>query len=157
MSVDVEIVEIQPQLGVQIRMHTSYEQLSDAFGEALGKLMSHLVSQGIGPEQFVGSFYAIYHSVDDPESWDYSIGIPVLTEVETNDDIQLHTLPGGRAAKTTLVGSYEGLKDQWEGLMVWLKQNKHTTVGDPWESYRISPPLETDPEKWETDIYWILQ
>jgi effector-binding domain-containing protein len=138
-------------------MHTSYEQLGDAFGEALAKLMQYLAEQGVGPDQFAGPFYAVYHSVDDPNNWDYSIGIPISGDVRSEGDFTVEMLPGGKAARTTLEGSYEGLKEQWEGLMDWLKETDHKTKGDPWESYRVSPPLETDPSKWETDIYWVLQ
>ena len=153
---DVIIKELPEQIGLEIRLTYPFARIGEAFDHGIGALMGFLGSHGMSPADCAGPIYAVYHNVDDPEAWDMSIGIPLRTSVEASGEIHVTTIPGGKCAVLTHVGSYDQLKDAWEHMVKWLESSGNTPSAHPRESYRIGMETETDPEKLETDIIWPL-
>jgi AraC family transcriptional regulator len=99
---------------------------------------------------------ALYH--DDPEAVpvdqlrsDAAFTVP--NDVELPSGVTEIRIPAGRYAFTTYVGPYTGLGDVWAQLMGgWLPQSGHRVAGPSFEIYR-NTPLDTPPEKLETELY----
>jgi AraC family transcriptional regulator len=142
----------RPQLRVAAARHVGpYNRISEAFAR-LGAIAGP--ARLMGPET---TMIAIYH--DDPETTreedlqsDAAITIPAgaalpkgLTELQ---------IPGGRYARATHVGPYEGLGDAWARFMgEWLPSSgERFGDGVSYEVYR-NTPSDTPPDELITDMY----
>jgi len=155
--VHVEITNLEPMIGIEIRKTYPFSEIQAAFDNGMAALTQHLQSVGLQPSEWAGPFYAVYHNVEDPEAWDLSIGVPLNEPVAVAGDLKIKQIQGGTCAVTTMVGPYDGLGNHWDGLVAWMKESGAESAGDPRESYRINPYLQSDPSLFETDIIWPLK
>jgi len=84
---------------------------------------------------------------------DIEAGIQIKDSVQTNDArIKLNKLPIGSVVSATHYGSYERLPETYFSINEWMRKNQVEILGPPWEIYITDPGLESNPEKWETQI-----
>ena len=148
---DVEIKEM-PALRVATVPHVGpYDRIGEAFAR-LGRVAG---GAGLfGPE---AAMLAVYH--DDPETTPAAelrseAGIVVSPNANIPAELGERRLPGGRYARTTHRGSYEGLGDTWARFMgEWLPRSGHRmTDGVSYEIYR-NTPADTPKENLLTELY----
>ena len=94
------------------------------------------------------------------------IGVPVAGAIEDDGRVRPGLLPAGRYATLIHVGHPDGLLGANEALQVWahdkgLRVAMSTAGGvdrfvSRFESYRTDPNIEPDPERWETEIAYLL-
>jgi effector-binding domain-containing protein len=80
-------------------------------------------------------------------------GLPVSAPLPSRGRIHAGRLPGGEAAVTTHVGSYDGLITAGEVLSAWVEKQGRNASGPNWEVYVTDPGREPDPARWRTDVY----
>lgn len=137
-----ELVE-QPTAIVCGRLTTS--ELPAFLGGAFGEVIGVLSQQGLAP---AGMPFSRYRPVDG--GFDVEAGFPCSGVVRAQGRVEPSTLPGGPAATTHHVGSYETVGDAYAAVQGWLAEHGRQVVGAPWEHYLDGP--EVPPERTRTDV-----
>lgn len=114
----------------------------------------------------------IRYVVFDPDgAFEIELGVPVADAAEGSDGVHVGLLPAGRYVTYVHVGAYRATTEHWAGRdLVAAQQHVHRWIaaqrlavderpsergpilGASVEHYRVGPPLERDPEKWETEL-----
>lgn len=159
---DPEIVELEPTPTAAIRITQPMAELdlAAAFDRGFPLVASRVAATG---GTLAGPPFGRYHRFG-PDVVDVEIGFPVaqapdlppLADVPQGD-VGTSALPGGPVARTTHVGSYDGLSVTYEALHDWIhSQPGYDDAAAPWESYVDDPRSVDDPATLRTEIVWPL-
>ena len=159
--IDAEIRDLAPQptVAVRIQGRMSELDLGQLFGEHLPNVAHGIADRGGEP---AGPPYGRYHEFG-PERVDVEIGIPVavpigdLRPLEACEPGELGAseLPGGPVAVTVHRGSYDSLKQAYDGLEEWIRTQGRGHGAEPWESY-VDDPEEVATDELRTEVCWPL-
>jgi effector-binding domain-containing protein len=151
----------QPYLG--LRTSVTMEGISGFLDASFPTVFAHMEATGIRPS---GPPFVRYHVIDMDGVLDIEVGVPVASAATGTDRVVAGVLPAGRYGTLTYTGPYDGLVDANEALQQWAeRQGLHwamseTDAGD-WfasriEVYLTDPASEPDPQKWETEVAYLL-
>ncbi|WP_231910934.1 GyrI-like domain-containing protein [Corynebacterium suranareeae] len=133
--------------------------MSVAFDETYQVLFPTLNAKGITP---IGPGFALYTSVPT-DTVSFEVGIPVNQpldgDVSANNGIVLKNseLPGGKIARISHHGSYDGLGQAWPKFLDAVSASGHVLDTPFWEVYVTEPSPELDPATLQTDLYTKLK
>jgi effector-binding domain-containing protein len=134
MAYEISIVELPEQDVAVVSGHVAVDGIGEFLGGAFGEIMGAL--DGV---QIVGPPFARYAMPD--EGFDVMAGFPVSGPVAPSGRVEADRLPGGPAATTMHVGSYEAVAAAFEAVQAWVAENGYVVSGDPWESYLDEPDV----------------
>lgn len=126
MEPTIETLPERPALGIRRRVAIS--EIGDRIGELMPRLMA------VAGPHCAGPVLARWHGWTGEEG-EMELAVPVRAPVDGQGEVQPSTLPGGRAAVWTHVGSYDGLKASWEQASAWIQRSAHPVRAAPWEEY----------------------
>jgi effector-binding domain-containing protein len=143
-------------------------QVGIPFGELLpglwGEAMALLTGKGITPS---GPPFIRYLITDMDKKLDIEVGFPVATVVAGNDRVSAGVLPAGRYAVLSYFGPYENLVAVTTEFLAWAEKNAivwqtSTSDGIEWwvgrlEWYPTDPAKEPDPQKWQTELAFLVK
>lgn len=151
----VEFVEAQAVPTVVVRA-TDYplEQMPALFDSTFGAVFPALAQRGIAP---AGIPFSLHHRIPDATA-DLEVGVPVaarLGEPITVGDVVLtpSELPAGEIARSSYVGTYEGLGEAWGAFMGAVAATGRAPAFPFWEVYVTEPSPQADPTTMRTDLY----
>ncbi|MEV5974868.1 GyrI-like domain-containing protein [Streptomyces sp. NPDC051921] len=97
--------------------------------------------------------FGLYHGASG-ETLDLEVGFVTDRAVRPEAGVVAGSLPGGRIARLTHVGSFDGLGASWERLGAWMRERGMTAGEDRWETYVTRPSPDTDPRDLRTELNW---
>jgi len=147
--------ELAPQPVLLVRKRVRRPDIAKALAEQLGRVFLHAQRTGAA---IAGQPFTRYLDWG-PGVLTLEIGLPVATaaSLASSDDIRSDTLPGGLAATTTHLGTYDKLNEAHAAVQVWIEEHNLQSAGAPWEVYVTDPADVPDPANWRTDLFWPLE
>lgn len=132
----------------------SFDQLKDFFGKNYGAIYTEIQKAGFEANE---PPCAIYYSVDEVKKvTDLAAAVPVKRSTPELKGFKKTTIPKSRVVSTTHIGSYESMMPAYEALEKYLKEhslNRELVI----EEYFSDPEVEKDPDKWKTNIYFLVK
>ena len=114
-----------------------------------------------------GPAFFQYLSMNDRGDMEVEVGVPVKDKAMADGRIVAGSFPSGKYATLKYFGDYRHLKEAHMAMESWLskkglkEKQKVTGNGITWggriEFYITDPQVEPDPEKWETEVVFLLQ
>lgn len=155
----VEFMEAE-EVHTVVRKATDHpmSDMASVFDSTFEALFPELDAVGIRP---AGPGYALhYRAPTDTATFD--VGIPVdrpLTgarSAESGVIVEPSTIPGGRIARISYIGPYDGLPEAWEGFVDAITSAGLELTFPTWEMYVTEPTPDTDPSTLRTDLYALV-
>ena len=135
-----------------VRTSTPVEKLPEVMGAAFAEVAQVAGSLGV---ELTGPPFAGYHNMD-MANLDVEMGFPVSRKAAGKGRVKPGTLPGGRAAVTLHVGSYDRLHEAYDRLKGFVQQRGLELREFCYEVY-LDDPTETPPEELKTEIYFPVE
>lgn len=149
MSEPITLVDLEPRKLAGVRRTVPQSGLGAFFGDVYPKVFDLLAAHGARP---TGAPLARYYN-NDPRAFDTEAGVPFEGPFTGSGDVTVTELPGGKAAMTVHVGSYESLSAEYKRIMAWADGNGTRLGNDPWEVYVKDPAPGVEPV---TEVYFPL-
>jgi len=116
--------------------------------KAFAEVAVCLQRKGAGP---AGMPFARYHPAGD-DRLEVEAGFPASTPTSGEGDVEPSDLPGGLAAVTVHVGSYDAVAPAYAALRDWVREHGGEPTGPPWEVYLTHPANDAGPAGLRTEI-----
>lgn len=146
------LVGLEPVPTAVVRGAVAPAELRGFFDGAFAALGRVLHEQGIAPES---AAFGLYRGAAG-ERLELEVGFVVGREVRGEDGVAAGELPGGRVARVTHRGGFDGLGAAWEGLAGWIRERGLEPGELRWEVYVTRPTPDMDPRDLRTELNWTL-
>lgn len=150
MAHDIQTTDLDDVNVLFIHRTATQPELGNVFAECFPAVFQYATENGI---QLAGAPFARYHSFS-PAGLEVDAGIPIAAPAEGQDEIQYGTIAGGQYVMTIHTGPYDTLHLAHTAIEGWLAENGKAPTGPNWESYVTDPGEVTNPEEWQTFVYW---
>jgi effector-binding domain-containing protein len=97
--------------------------------------------------------FGLYHGAPG-ETVDLQVGFVTDRAVRPEGVVVAGSLPGGRVARMTHHGAFDGLGSSWERLRSWMRMRGLSAGEDRWETYVTQPSPDMDPRDLRTELNW---
>jgi len=145
-----ELVDAEPVTTAVVRAVVPAAGLTGFFDSSFRELVATTTEQGV---TLLGPAFALYRG-PFAETVDLEVGFPVDRVVRAQGNVLASELPGGRLARTTHAGAFDGLGEAWARLAAWLGERGHSPATERWESYVTQPSPDMDPRDLRTELFW---
>lgn len=132
-------------------------EMGGIFDETFSALVPGLEEFGVTA---AGPAFALHHRLPGA-TMTFDAGFPVTEPL--NGELEAggitfypSTLPAGRIATISHIGSYEGLGRAWRSLMEQVVADGHRSEVPFWEVYVTQPGPDVDPSTLRTDLVTLL-
>jgi effector-binding domain-containing protein len=143
-----QIFQTEAEPAAVIHLTVPRSEMRKVFGPAVGELMAALAEQGVKPSSAVFA----HHLKMSPDTFDFELGVKVVTSVKATGRVKPGELPATKVARTIYSGPYEGLPSAWGEFDTWMKANGHEKAENLWELYSVGPQSTPDPANWRTEL-----
>lgn len=147
---EIAITKHDEQATAVVRERVPLSELPQFFQRAYHDTMAAAQSQGRHP---IGPPFSMYHGMPT-DAVDVEAGFPVDGPITAGEGVVPGTLPAGRVVETTHVGPYETMRETYDKVLAFIREQGLTPSNDMWEVYLSDPQTEPDPATWRTQIYW---
>ena len=142
--------ELSEQKTLVRRAKVHGDAISDFLGETYATVATAVQEGGFS---FAGPPFGRYRPLDDGSEFEIEAGFPVYGEGTPGGDVEVSSLPAGRAAVVVHFGPYDAMMPAYQAVLTWLADNGHSPEGPAWEVYYSDPDEQPDPATWRTEIY----
>jgi effector-binding domain-containing protein len=124
------------------------------------EVFAWLAARGIAP---AGALFYRHHVIGGfDEKFSVEVGVPVAEPVDGDGRVLAGAKPAGRYVVAVHHGHPDGIVKSHQALVEWAAREGVPLAkdGDVWggmfESYRTDPAVEPDPDKWETELAYLV-
>jgi effector-binding domain-containing protein len=142
------LVQVPAQATACIPLVVPREEIRTVMGPGINEIFAVLGAQGIAP----AGPWLTHHRRRPGATFDFSICVPVRTQVTPSGRVQSGELPAATVVRTLYQGPYEGLGAAWGELHAWIVTHGHTPRPDLWECYLRGPESGPDAATWRTEL-----
>jgi effector-binding domain-containing protein len=136
---------------LSIRDSVNQSEISNVHGKLYAEINQFMDKNDIESSQ---APIVIYHFWSDTLV-DIEAGIPVNDSIILgNKRVRMNKIKKGYVVTATHFGSYERLPETYFGINEWMRKNQVVVTGVPWEVYVTDPANESNPDNWETKIFF---
>jgi effector-binding domain-containing protein len=163
MLAEPKLVDRGEQLYAAIQAHVTMNEIDATLPPLIPEVYAWLQRQGVPP---VGPPFFRFLVIDMARELEIEVGVPVATPVREDDRVRAGAFPAGRYATALHTGPYDQLIAATATLLAWAEVNgivwqvQETEKGDAWaaraEFYLNDPKEEPDPEKWRTELAFLV-
>ena len=149
---------------VAIFIDVAMKDIPSVLPPMIPEVIEWLTKNNITPNRIM---FFHYISMTDNAKLRVAVGMTTQTVVEGNGRFESGIFPAGNYATISHFGDYTGLYDAHATLEKWLQKeglNDTKNITDStieWfgrtEFYISDPDTEPNPEKWETDVNFLIQ
>ncbi|MGW0710685.1 GyrI-like domain-containing protein [Streptomyces sp. NPDC002643] len=145
-----EIVELEGATTAVVRGVVALSGLRDFFDASFGALARIVEAQRI---TVLSPAFGLYHGGPGPgDTLDLEVGFVTDRVVRPEGGVEAGSLPGGRVARLTHHGPFDGLGSSWERLDAWIRARGLSAGEDRWETYVTRPTPDMDPRDLRTEL-----
>ncbi|MBY9018637.1 MAG: GyrI-like domain-containing protein [Candidatus Lokiarchaeota archaeon] len=152
MDIKVELREIKPQPIASIRTLVKVRKIPKVFPELVKELINFLETTG---KPLIGAPLAIFTNWKKGKG-EMEVGIPVSEPFKSIGNIKSSELPGGKVAYVLYIGHLRKIASIYERMKNWAVGNGYEPKNIWWEVYLTNPSLESDLNKWKTEVYLLI-
>ncbi|PGS26200.1 MerR family transcriptional regulator [Bacillus cereus] len=96
---------------------------------------------------------AVFHDREYKETdVDVEIQLSILGNQEHTKDVTFKNIKSTNVASVTVNGSYEQMTAVNEAAAKWIETEGYELAGPMFNIYHVSPAMESDPNKWVTEV-----
>ncbi|WP_306008238.1 MerR family transcriptional regulator [Bacillus sp. MMSF_3353] len=96
---------------------------------------------------------AVFHDREYKENdLDVEIQLSILGKHENTNDVTFKNIESTHVASITVNGSYEQMTAVNEAAAKWIETEGYELAGPMFNIYHVSPAMESDPNKWVTEV-----
>lgn len=150
----IEVKEIEAVNVLAIKATVPSAEVGAKLGELYPKLMEYMKEKEI---QMAGPPYSKYYSWDPEGESEMEAGVPVAGEAEGEGEIEFIELPAVKVVTSLHVGPYEAIGPVYEAIQKYIEKEGLKIAGAVWEVYLTDPNIETDPNKYQTQVYFPVE
>ncbi len=88
---------------------------------------------------------------------DVEIQLHILGEHENTKDVYFKKIERSHVASITVNGSYEQMTDVNEAAAIWIETEGYELTRSMFNIYHVSPAMESDPNKWVTEVCYPIK
>lgn len=143
-------MHLDPATTAVVRGVVPMAGLRDFFDASFGVLARVVEAQRITT---LSPAFGLYHG-SPGETLDLEVGFVTDRTVRPEAGAVAGSLPGGRVARLTHFGSFDGLGSSWERLRSWIRARGLSAGEDRWETYVTRPSPDMDPRDLRTELNW---
>jgi effector-binding domain-containing protein len=149
---------------VAVRRRVKMRELGTVLPPLGEVVFTWLKKQGVAPAG-APFFRYLYTDMEGEGQFEVEVAVPVETPLTGEGEIVAGVLPAGRYATLVNTGPYHDLIGAHTKLMAWAAENgvvldrseDGMSWGAQYESYETEPDEEPDPQKWQTEIAYLVK
>lgn len=149
---DIERITLTPRTVLGVRDTVRLDGMPEFFERAMGQAYQALQELGLEP---TGPPVAVYRG-NPEDGFDVTAGFPVASPVPATAGMEVLALPTGQAVATVHVGTYDSMKETYDKIAAWMKDQRLIPAEPMWEEYLSDPSANPDPATWRTRIVFPL-
>lgn len=163
MIIEPNLEDRNAQHYVGFRSQVTMQELPAAMDQ-LSEVFTWLESKGVAP---TGAPFLRYLVIDMEAKLEIDVALPVANAMTGEGRMIADVLPAGRYVTLLSTGDYSNLVAVVAEVLAWAE--KKSLVWDKWpasprgegwrariETYLTNPAEEPDPEKWQTELAFLL-
>lgn len=153
MDYKVDLKELEAKPIVSISEEVRNLKIPFVFPKLMKEIFAFLEKAEIKP---IGAPLAIFTDWKRGKG-KIKVGIPVDEKINSNVRISASQTPTGKFAYTLYIGKLRKINSVYKTMKDWIKINGYTYTNLWMEVYRTDPNNEPDQNKWETEVYLLLE
>ncbi|HDX9639942.1 TPA: MerR family transcriptional regulator [Bacillus mobilis] len=149
MTYHVSIKEIPERNVASVRkIIPSYNREGDLWGTLMQEIQMKSISIA-HPSYSIAVFHDREYKENDV---DVEIQLSILGKHENTKDVTFKKIESTNVASITVNGSYEQMTAVNEAAAKWIETEGYEIAGPMYNIYHVSPAMESDPNKWVTEV-----
>ena len=132
-----------------IKDSCSMEVMDSVMAANYGQIMGYIQMSDV---EAMGAPVVFWHKFNPQGISVFWAAMPVDKQPNARGRVENYKYEGGKICKIEYFGSYEGSASAWNTLDNYIKTNKYSMNGAPFEQYITDPATEPDTAKWQTNI-----
>jgi effector-binding domain-containing protein len=144
----------QPLWYLSIRDTVDQNEMNNIHGKIYEQINQYMESINVQSDE---APIVIYHFWSDTLV-DIEAGIPLKDSTIVGEgQIKMNKINAGNVVTAIHYGAYDRLPETYFGINEWMRKNHVVVMGPPWEVYLTDPAQESNPEKWQTKIFFPIE